>query len=50
VEHAIAGSSKTLVVGDDYRGQALRSMDLLEQAVNTVPGLAVQISSRFVGE
>src|SRR5215831_10728229 len=50
VKNAIADGRKTLVMGDDYRGQLLRSVNLLEQAVNAFTCFAVEVTSRLVCE
>jgi hypothetical protein len=48
VKHAVADASKTLVMSDDYRSQPLRSVNLLEQAMNAFACLAVEVTRRFV--
>src|SRR5262249_48902271 len=46
--HAVAYRSKSLVVCYDYRGQLLRPVNLLEQVMNALAGLAVQITRGLV--
>ena len=46
----VANGSKSLVVGDDNRGQLPRYVDLLEKAMNGLTGFAVEITGRFVSQ
>jgi hypothetical protein len=50
VKNAVADGGKTLVVSDDYRGQPMRSMYLLEQAMNALACFAVEVTRRLVCE
>ena len=44
VKNAVADGGKTLVMGDNYRGQPMRSMNLLEQAMNAFACFTVEVT------
>jgi len=48
MKHPIADGSKAFVMGNDYRCQLLRSVNLLEQAMNAFTRLAVQVTGWLI--
>src|SRR5262249_16637056 len=48
MEHSVANGRQALVVGDDYRGQPSRLMDLLQQCVNALARFGVEVAGWFV--
>ena len=50
MEHAVADRGQPLIVRDNDRGEALRTVNLLEQAMNAFTGFAVEVARWLVGQ